>query len=68
MRAANARNRHRLLKSIPQLRPFERGQLGTLCCEDAEEAKTLIPSLADRVDDTRLQQLLDELSSLRKFQ
>ncbi|CAA21284.1 DNA-directed RNA polymerase II subunit rpb4 [Schizosaccharomyces pombe] len=47
---------------------FERAQLGTLCCEDAEEARTLIPSLANKIDDQNLQGILDELSTLRKFQ
>ncbi|EEB05444.1 DNA-directed RNA polymerase II complex subunit Rpb4 [Schizosaccharomyces japonicus yFS275] len=47
---------------------FERAQLGTLCCEDAEEARTLIPSLATKISDESLQGILDELSTLRKFQ
>ncbi|KAI9819533.1 MAG: RNA polymerase B [Pycnora praestabilis] len=41
--------------------------LGTLCCESAEEAKTLIPSLANKVNDTDLQELLDEITKLRNF-
>ncbi|EPX74292.1 DNA-directed RNA polymerase II complex subunit Rpb4 [Schizosaccharomyces octosporus yFS286] len=47
---------------------YERAQLGTLCCEDAEEARTLIPSLSNKIDDESLQGILDELSTLRKFQ
>ena len=35
---------------------------GSLCCETAEEAKTLIPSLTDKIGDDDLQNLLDEMS------
>jgi DNA-directed RNA polymerase II subunit RPB4 len=38
---------------------------GSLCCEDAEEAKTLIPSLADKVSNDDLQQVLSEISNLQ---
>ena len=59
----------RLLKDgSAVLHNFEAAQLGTLCCEEAEEAKTLIPSLAEKVSDDTLQSLLDELSSFRKFE
>lgn len=55
----------RLLSSYP-LHKFERAQLGTLCPEDPEEARTLVPSLSDKgLDDEELQGLLDELSNLR---
>jgi DNA-directed RNA polymerase II subunit RPB4 len=47
------------------LHPFELAQLGTLECEDAEEAKSLIPSLTNKVSDVQLQTLLTEL---RKYQ
>ncbi|CAH2353079.1 DNA-directed RNA polymerase II subunit Rpb4p [[Candida] railenensis] len=47
------------------LHPFELAQLGTLECEDAEEAKSLIPSLTNKVSDVSLQTLLTEL---RKYQ
>ncbi|KAI5969381.1 RPB4 [Candida margitis] len=47
------------------LHPFEIAQLGTLECEDAEEAKSLIPSLQNKVSDVQLQSLLTEL---RKYQ
>lgn len=33
----------RLLNSHPYFEPFEKAQLGSLCCDQAEEAKTLIP-------------------------
>lgn len=47
------------------LHPFELAQLGTLECEDAEEAKSLVPSLNNKVSDVQLQSLLTEL---RKYQ
>ncbi|KAG5421549.1 RPB4 [Candida metapsilosis] len=47
------------------LHPFEIAQLGTLECEDSEEAKSLIPSLQNKVSDVQLQSLLTEL---RKYQ
>lgn len=47
------------------LHPFEIAQLGNLDCEDAEEAKSLIPSLANKVSDIQLQNLLSEL---KKYQ
>ncbi|EGW33049.1 RNA polymerase II fourth largest subunit [Spathaspora passalidarum NRRL Y-27907] len=53
------------LSAIEPLHPFELAQLGTLECEDAEEAKSLIPSLANKVSDVQLQTLLTEL---RKYQ
>lgn len=47
------------------LHPFELAQLGTLECEDSEEAKSLIPSLTNKVSDVQLQTFLTEL---RKYQ
>lgn len=47
------------------LHPFELAQLGNLECEDAEEAKSLIPSIAHKVSDVQLKTLLTEL---RKYQ
>ena len=41
--------------------------IGSLCCETAEEAKTLIPSLQNKISDVDLQDLLDEISKLRNF-
>jgi DNA-directed RNA polymerase II subunit RPB4 len=40
---------------------------GSLCCESAEEAKTLIPSLANKISDADLQELLDDITKLRNF-
>jgi DNA-directed RNA polymerase II subunit RPB4 len=41
--------------------------LATLCCESADEAKTLIPSLANKIDDNDLQDLLDEILKMRRL-
>lgn len=42
-------------------------RLGSLCCDNAEEAKSLIPSLQNKITDADLQELLDELTKLRNF-
>ncbi|KAG5980521.1 hypothetical protein E4U55_003936 [Claviceps digitariae] len=55
----------RLLSAHKDLAKFERAQLGSLCCNDADEAKTLIPSLTDKIKDEDLQDLLDEISKLQ---
>ncbi|KAL9637032.1 MAG: hypothetical protein Q9164_002453 [Protoblastenia rupestris] len=57
----------RMLASRVELELFERSQLGSLCCESAEEAKTLIPSLSSKISDVDLQELLDDISKLRNF-
>ncbi|KAI9885522.1 MAG: hypothetical protein M1823_002661 [Watsoniomyces obsoletus] len=57
----------RILLAHPQLESFERAQLGSLCCETAEEAKTLVPSLAEKISDADLQEALDEVTKLRNF-
>lgn len=46
------------------LHPFEISQLGSLACEDVDEAKTLIPSLANKKSDDELQNILNQLSRL----
>ncbi|KAM5434808.1 hypothetical protein McanCB21832_003401 [Microsporum canis] len=40
---------------------------GSLCCDNAEEAKSLIPSIGNKISDADLQELLDELTKLRNF-
>jgi DNA-directed RNA polymerase II subunit RPB4 len=57
----------RILLQHPELELFERSQLGSLCCETAEEAKTLIPSLQNKISDVDLQELLDDITKLRNF-
>jgi DNA-directed RNA polymerase II subunit RPB4 len=37
---------------------------GSLCCDSADECKTMIPSLADKISDEDLQELLDEMAKL----
>lgn len=39
--------------------------IGSLCCDSAEEAKTLIPSLGSKIDDDVLQDLLDQMAKLQ---
>ena len=45
---------------------FWRGA-ASLCCESAEEAKTLIPSLTNKITDGDLQEILDDITKLRTF-
>lgn len=52
-----------LLKSTG-LHPFEIAQLGSLACDTADEAKTLIPSLNNKISDDELERILKELSNL----
>ncbi|KAK0628145.1 HRDC-like protein [Bombardia bombarda] len=54
----------RLLSAHKELTKFERAQIGSLCCDTTEECKTLIPSLADKIGDEDLQELLDEMAKL----
>ncbi|KAI4869334.1 RNA polymerase Rpb4 [Hypoxylon rubiginosum] len=54
----------RLLSSHKEFAKFERAQLGSLCCETAEEAKYLIPSLTNKISDEDLQEILDEMYKL----
>ncbi|KAH8889511.1 hypothetical protein GQ53DRAFT_217640 [Thozetella sp. PMI_491] len=54
----------RLLSAHQELTKFERAQIGSLCCDSADECKTLIPSLADKISDDDLQDLLNEMLKL----
>ncbi|KAL1297699.1 hypothetical protein AAFC00_006247 [Neodothiora populina] len=56
-----------LMASRTELEGFERSQLGSLCPDTAEEAKTLIPSLEHKISDEDLQDLLDEMMKMRNF-
>jgi DNA-directed RNA polymerase subunit F len=42
-------------------------RIGSLCCDTAEEAKTLVPSLQDKISDDDLQELLDEITKLMGY-
>ncbi|KAH6670678.1 HRDC-like protein [Tricladium varicosporioides] len=66
-RKENVEAVERLLTAQKQLAKFERAQLGSLCCDTAEEAKTLIPSLTDKISDEDLQELLDEITKLMGY-
>jgi DNA-directed RNA polymerase II subunit RPB4 len=76
--------RNRILRREPELTQFETAQIANLCPADAEEAKSIIPRCAFKVvvrqlslifsrslvkiEDDRLQALLDEIQAMRKFQ
>ena len=62
---------------------FETAQIANLCPADADEAKSVIPRFVSsatesvlinfyhslvKIDDDRLQALLDEIQTMRKFQ
>ena len=61
--------RAQLRACFPFLRPCRRadGRCGkvSLCPGDHEEAKTLIPSIADKISDDELQQLVQDIASAR---
>ncbi|KAF4982404.1 hypothetical protein FDECE_17515 [Fusarium decemcellulare] len=54
----------RLLSAHQELSKFERAQLGSLCYTDADEAKAVIPSLANKITNEDLQDLLNEIGKL----
>jgi len=66
-RKENVEAVERLLSAHKELAKFERAQLGSLCCDTAEEAKTLIPSLTDKISDEDLQELLNEITKLMGY-
>ncbi|KAH3826580.1 DNA-directed RNA polymerase II subunit RPB4-like isoform X2 [Dreissena polymorpha] len=51
-----------------KLHKFELASLANLCPEEAEEAKSLIPSLEGRFEDDALQQILEDIHTKRSFQ
>ncbi|KZT27922.1 hypothetical protein NEOLEDRAFT_70694 [Neolentinus lepideus HHB14362 ss-1] len=55
------------LRREPLLTQFETAQIANLCPADAEEAKSTIPSLV-KIDDDRLNALLSEIQTMRRFQ
>jgi len=56
-----------LMSGIPQLESFEKAQLVTLACVESEEAKTLIPSITDKLSDDDLRALCDQINAQRQF-
>ncbi|PAV70139.1 hypothetical protein WR25_25803 [Diploscapter pachys] len=51
-----------------QLHKFEVAQLANLCPETSEEAKSLIPSLENKIEDNELDEILKDLHSKKTFQ
>lgn len=64
-RKENVEAVERLLASHTELTKFERAALGSLCPEGVEEAKTLIPSLTNKITDDDLLELLEEMGKLQ---
>ena len=54
------------LNTEKQLHPFETAQLASLMPETAEEAKVIIPSLKDKIDDDVLNDALQNLDALAR--
>ena len=50
-----------------KLHKFEIAALANLCPETAEEAKTLIPSLKNKIDDDELQKILEDIQTKRSL-
>ncbi|KAL9089564.1 MAG: hypothetical protein Q9159_002442 [Coniocarpon cinnabarinum] len=55
-----------VLKNAPNLTTFEKSQLGSLCCVDVDEAKTLVPSIATKLTDDEILNLLNQLTDLQR--
>ncbi|KAE9412567.1 hypothetical protein Angca_005481, partial [Angiostrongylus cantonensis] len=58
----------RALFSQKPLHKFEVAQIINLCPETAEEAKALIPSIENKLEDDDLDQILKDLQSKKTFQ
>ena len=72
-RLAHFKNREtiralRQLLSSKPLHKFELAQLGNLCPDTAEEAKGLLPSLHNKLDDGELDEILKDMHSKKTFQ
>lgn len=50
------------------LHKYELASIANLCPENADEAKSFIPSLENRIDDQSLQEVLDDIKTNRSFQ
>lgn len=55
-----------LLNSRKEFENFEKSQLGTLCPVSADEAIALIPSLANKISQEDLTELLVEMTKIRE--
>lgn len=58
----------RQILSSKNFHRFELVQLANLCPDTAEEAKSLIPSLENKIEDDDLEELLKELRTKKTFQ
>jgi DNA-directed RNA polymerase II subunit RPB4 len=56
------------MKNARGMVEFEMVQVANLLPETVDEAKALVPSLAGSVDEDDLQKILDDLSTIRRFQ
>ncbi|KAL5715830.1 DNA-directed RNA polymerase II subunit 4 [Ranunculus cassubicifolius] len=64
-------NKVRETLSRNKLAEFELGVMGNLCPESVEEAFTMIPSLKTGgrgIDDDAVQRMLDDLSTIKRFE
>jgi len=55
-----------LLAPYSQLEPFEKAQILTLLPGDADEAKLLIPSMAEKITDDDLNEVLQDIHAVRR--
>ena len=58
----------RNLLAQKKLHKYELAALASLCPDNPEEAKTLIPSLEGRYEDEELRAILDDIQTKRSFQ
>uniref|UniRef100_A0A1I7U5U7 CSD_1 domain-containing protein n=1 Tax=Caenorhabditis tropicalis TaxID=1561998 RepID=A0A1I7U5U7_9PELO len=58
----------RAVFSEKHLHKFEVAQIANLCPENAEEAKALVPSLENKIEESELEEVLKDLQSKRTFQ
>ncbi|VDN82104.1 unnamed protein product [Brugia pahangi] len=58
----------RTLLATKPLHKFEVAQIANLCPETSEEAKALIPSLENKMEDDELDEVLKDLHSKKTFQ
>ncbi|MBE7182382.1 MAG: hypothetical protein INR71_14460 [Terriglobus roseus] len=56
-----------ILDAHSAFEPFEKSQLASLCCENYDEAKTLVPSIQNKIGDAELSELLAQISNRRNF-
>jgi DNA-directed RNA polymerase II subunit RPB4 len=57
-----------LVQSNNQFHKYEVAALANLCPENSDEAKSLMPSLENKIDNDDLQKILDDIQTKRSFQ